>query len=100
MVPKIDEDHARFWDLLLKGFGIVAAIIIQIHFLPPTSTPANPIAEMVERWFALYKAQANLALACRQDSGSEFHLNDQQVQKYKTNAEDSAQIWATILKQK
>jgi hypothetical protein len=27
MVPKIDEDHARFWDLLLKGFGIVAAII-------------------------------------------------------------------------
>jgi hypothetical protein len=72
----------------------------QIHLLPSTSTPANPIAEMVERWFALYKAQANLALACRQDSGSEFHLNDQQVQKYKTNAEDSAQIWATILKQK
>jgi hypothetical protein len=73
---------------------------IQILPQPSTSTPANPIAEMAERWLALYKAQANLALACRQDSGSEFHLNDQQVQKYKANVEDSARIWETVLKQK
>jgi hypothetical protein len=35
----------------------------------------------------LHFAVANLALACRQDSGSEFHLNDQQVKKYKADIE-------------
>lgn len=30
-------------------------------------------------------AVADLALACRQDSGSEFHLNDQEVKRYKAD---------------
>src|SRR6202023_990550 len=63
---------------------------IRIHLLPSTSTPADAMEEVWEEFFGLYKAQANLALACRQDSGSEFHLNEQQVQKYNTNSEVSA----------
>jgi hypothetical protein len=41
-------------------------------------------------------AVAYLALACRQDSGSEFHLNDQEVKKYKADVEslgDKIAIW-------
>jgi hypothetical protein len=34
-----------------------------------------------------------LALACRQDSGSEFHLNDKQVEKYNEATLDIDQIF-------
>ena len=45
----------------------------------------------------LHFAVANLALACRQDSGSEFHLNDQQVKKYKADIEGLTDAWAKWL---
>jgi hypothetical protein len=36
---------------------------------------------------------ADLALACRQDSGSEFHLTDQQVTKHKADAASLIDLW-------
>src|SRR5258708_18968320 len=36
---------------------------------------------------------ADLALACRQDSGSEFHLSDQEVTKYKAGVTSLSDAW-------
>jgi hypothetical protein len=41
----------------------------------------------------LHMSVAELALACRQDSGSEFHLTDQEVTKYKAGVEDFFKNW-------
>jgi hypothetical protein len=66
--PEVKSAFADFLEALPDNAKI------QIHLLPSTSTPANAMEEMWKKFFGLYKAQANLALACRQDSGSEFHL--------------------------
>ena len=41
----------------------------------------------------LHRTVTDLALACRQDSGSEFHLTDQEVTKYKTGVEILRKAW-------
>lgn len=41
----------------------------------------------------LHGSVADLALACRQDSGSEFHLSDQEVTKYKAGVKSLSDNW-------
>jgi len=41
----------------------------------------------------LQRAVADLALACRQDSGREFHLTDQEVTRYKAGVESLIKNW-------
>jgi hypothetical protein len=42
--------------------------------------------------FDLHQRLTALALACRQDSGSEFHLSDQQVEKFNKATNDITTI--------
>lgn len=48
----------------------------------------------------LYRAQGQLALACRQDSGIEFHLNDQQIVQFNGNNETFAKSWKELTEAK
>ena len=40
-----------------------------------------------------HRSVADLALACRQDSGREFHLTDQEVTRYKAGVESLRKSW-------
>jgi hypothetical protein len=111
--PKSDEYQQALHQLrmiyggelqLLASSNVKTALGNFLNALLSTN-PTPGMAELADRVkkgeriiiMDLRRAVANLALECRQDSGSEFHLNDQEVTKYKADAEYLMDNWEKLL---